>query len=555
MGGDPARHLALEYSDLSCVDADAEIQREAARRAESLAAPPDVLRELEHRPHGAARVGVARRRIAEHRHDLVAELARDRPAVVDERVTAEGELVLQHGIERLGGGGAIAGGDDPEREGDDRHVALLDAGLGRRERGGLCAGGVAGDVTATLEDADDVPEVEPAELRVELGRVAGALRRILAEDAAEKIAERVADEVVGERDLHGAQVLVVNLGERGARDGVLTRDALDEDEAPGVEIRLCRGHVAAELLRRAILGRAHELVGPRDVVERRVPRLERERADAEIEHLHVGREARAHDHDVGGLEIPVDDAGGVGCGEGVEHLTHDLGRALDGELAFAVQQSAQRLARHELVDSVVDVVRRSPLVEQADDVGVPEPRAEGRLALEPRDLRGRRGGGPRRLRAEDLDGHLLPRIRVDGAVNGAEATAAELVGDFVVRGEGGREALREPLFTERVLAVALRRAGEGGPCHADGHWKRSSNRLSRVCQAPSLSPHGSQSTTTRKSSTGSALPRRGRRPSETSSIPPARARAAVFASMTTSPVAATLQIRAATLVVSPIVAY
>ena len=100
----------------------------------------------------------------------------------------------------------------------------------------------------------------------------------------------------------------------------------------------------------------------------------------EVEHLHV---AVGADHDVLGLDVPVDDAGGVRGGERARHLPADVDRRR--ERLRALDERAQRPPVDELLDDEELAVRRLADFVDGDDVGVVEGRGGARLAQEALD--------------------------------------------------------------------------------------------------------------------------------------------------------------------------
>jgi hypothetical protein len=89
--------------------------------------------------------------------------------------------------------------------------------------------------------------------------------------------------------------------------------------------------------------------------------------EPEIEHLHV---AVAPDHDVLGLDVPMDDAGRVSGGQRARHLPSDIHRRrlrLRG-----LDESTQRLAVDELLHDEELAAGCLPDFVDGDDVGVIE---------------------------------------------------------------------------------------------------------------------------------------------------------------------------------------
>ena len=101
--------------------------------------------------------------------------------------------------------------------------------------------------------------------------------------------------------------------------------------------------------------------------------------DAEVEDLDdVALAVALDEHDVVGLEVAVDDAGGVRVLEAAQDLADDLERARRRHRPGR-DRRGQRLAREELHDQEQRALRRAAEVGDGDDVRVGE--AAGRLGL------------------------------------------------------------------------------------------------------------------------------------------------------------------------------
>ena len=122
----------------------------------------------------------------------------------------------------------------------------------------------------------------------------------------------------------------------------------------------------AQLLGRHVHQRAqHGPGGGRPLVGRVA--LAHHLGDAEVEELH--RPARLAEEDVVGLEIAVDQAHGVGRGEGVEDVEEHGADGLEGQ-RLAGHAGLERLALEQLHHQVEVALGRAPRVGDADDAGV-----------------------------------------------------------------------------------------------------------------------------------------------------------------------------------------
>ena len=206
------------------------------------------------------------------------------------------------------------------------------------------------------------------------------------------------DERRGQRRAEPGEVGRVALepGERGVGVGLAEErhpsgEALVEHEAERVQVGAAVEPLAADLLGRQVLGRAHHHVVAGQVVAGRVEAL----GDAEVgeQHPAVGR-----DQDVAGLDVAVDQAGAVRGVERAGDAGADVHRELGAEPLLLVEQLAQALAVDELHHDGLAAVVVDRVVD-GDDVRVVQLGDGDRLATEP--LGHDRIGRERRL--EQLD--------------------------------------------------------------------------------------------------------------------------------------------------------
>lgn len=135
------------------------------------------------------------------------------------------------------------------------------------------------------------------------------------------------------------------------------------------------------------------------------------------------------DHDVGGLDVPVHDTGGVSRVQPPAHIRDPPQCVLDGH----APASSEDLLQCAPVDERHDEVRAfavRPVVVHGDDVGAVEGRGDPGLAPEP----GERLVAVRVVvsrREEDLDRHLAVQRLVMGSPDLAHAAGAEEFDQFV----------------------------------------------------------------------------------------------------------------------------
>ncbi len=189
--------------------------------------------------------------------------------------------------------------------------------------------------------------------------------------------------------------------------------------------------------------------------------------DAEVEDLDdVALPVALDQHDVLGLEVAMDDAGGVRVLEPAQDLAMDRERPR-GRHRPGRDRLGQRLARQELHHQEQRALGRAAEVGDGDDVRVREPAGRLGLALEAaREL-----FLAAQLGQQHLDREIAPHHRVLGAVHGAHAADADAADDAVALTDGdadervgdGPAAAR----TERVLQLDL-----GGASSAARHRQR-----------------------------------------------------------------------------------
>lgn len=172
----------------------------------------------------------------------------------------------------------------------------------------------------------------------------GAGRRVLGEQPVDEPGELrrdlAADEGDGRRIF--ARVLGGELEGRLAGERWYAHQHLVDHTSEGVQIGGLRDLLRLELLRSHVAGGAHADAG---AGQPGLVRVVDDAPHAEVEDLD---RAALSEHDVGGLEVAVDDVGGVRGGEtGCDLGAYGRGPG-DGELSFLLDEVAQRLAVQEL---------------------------------------------------------------------------------------------------------------------------------------------------------------------------------------------------------------
>ena len=154
-----------------------------------------------------------------------------------------------------------------------------------------------------------------------------------------------------------------------------------------------------------------------------------ELGQAEVEDLD---EPVLRDHQVLGLQIPMDDPGRVSLRQRVGGLRPNREKTLRGERARR-QELAQRLSVHELHRDPRTGVRPADVIDR-DDVRMVQGRGRARLLLEPRE--------PIRIRGElfgqHLDRHLAAEPCVARPIDLSHSSGAERGDDFKRAQAGAR---------------------------------------------------------------------------------------------------------------------
>ena len=383
-----------------------------------------------------------RQRVSQHPPDARAREPGVSGRVVD-RKDGDGHLSRGH-VDRGGSGrrrparqedGRQDGGEGP----GERHGARNPARARRLER-------VRGRLAALVSRAD------LTQLTRHFARGRRPVLRFLAERAVEKDGElaRRAGNPLGER-----RGVVAQDGAERVRDGlpperVRAGHRLVEDDGGREEIGPAVGAGTSELLGREIPGRAHDDARRRRaLVHGRFLVAAEKLREPEVENLH---EPVRRDHQVLGLEIPMDDPRFVSLRNPIESLGHEIEGARDGNRTL-LDHGPQGRAGDELRDHVRAVLVFADVVDR-QDVGMVQ--RGGRLRLRDEPLQ------PvavlERLRRKHLDGDLPAEARIARAIHLAHSAGAEMPQDLVGPYAGAHEEKLSVVSCQLSVSVDRGRA-------------------------------------------------------------------------------------------------
>ncbi len=223
----------------------------------------------------------------------------------------------------------------------------------------------------------------------------------------------------------------VDLNVVAAFDHRLAGDHLGHDQTEGVDVGREAHLLAARLFGRDVAGRSEHRARFGEAAVEACGRL----GEAKIEDLGHLSEHAPRQEDVLGLDVAVGDAHAVGLLEGTQHLNRDFSDLLERHGAL-VESFLERPAFEQGEDEVGATIRGTPVVLEADDVGVLELAEDLGFPGEALAL-----GVSLEMRfVHQLEGHHLPHVLQLGAVDGGAAAHAEGVDDLIAAdlGPGGQ---------------------------------------------------------------------------------------------------------------------
>ncbi len=280
-------------------------------------------------------------------------------------------------------------------------------------------------------DAGDLP-LQRGQVVLQGGQVGGqglrvgvAVGGILLQAAVDDPDQRLGHERVRVAGVRGGFVPVLD-GHRERRlafEGDLPGDHLEQDDPDRVEVGAGIHLAQLDLLGGHVLGRAEHDARPGDAVGLQ---------EAGQSEVHDPGPPVVVDHDVLGLEVAVDDPDPVGFGQAFRHLAGD-GRGPAGpDGPGPPDELLEVLALDVFHGQEVDQSGFAQVVEPAD-VAVGDLAGVLELVLEALDGRGVEPD----LGLDDLEGHDLLQLLVEGLIDRAHAAFAQLLDDLVAAGEQG----------------------------------------------------------------------------------------------------------------------
>ena len=213
---------------------------------------------------------------------------------------------------------------------------------------------------------------------------------------------------------------------RGPIERLAPREQPIHHRAKLIDIGRRTQRAAHDLLRRHIRHRPEHHALRRQRLIARLPIAQL--GDAKVEQPRLFARAPLADHDVLGLEIPMDDAQPMRLFERVEHRRHQRDQPPRRERPLFAQHRLQGAPVDELLNHVVKPVGLDVEVEQPHGHRMPQPPLHPRLAMKARAQIGQRIG-------DDLDGDRIAQPQMSAPIDRAKAALADERVDRVATAE------------------------------------------------------------------------------------------------------------------------
>src|SRR5579862_312892 len=206
-----------------------------------------------------------------------------------------------------------------------------------------------------------------------------------------------------------------------AGEGLFTGDHFVEQNAERENVATAVHHFAFNLLGRHVTGRAHDVGGLLNGAELQ------NFGGAEVGDFYrvIGSE-----HQVGGLDVAMNDVAVVGELQGAAGLFHDAENAGEREELTGIEEALKAFAFDEFHGDEEDAVFFAS-VENDHDVGMGEEAGGARFGLETGEEFGSAESGARFGELESFYGDGTADDWIVGAINDAHGAAAEFAGDLV----------------------------------------------------------------------------------------------------------------------------
>jgi len=218
-----------------------------------------------------------------------------------------------------------------------------------------------------------------------------------------------------------------NLNGGAAVEGRVAGEALIHDNAEGIQVAARVGLAALALLRGHIGGGADEHAGLRNVMAEVEGTVVGEGFDeAKVEDFHQVRVAvGVQQHNVGGLQVPMDDTHAMGLAQGAGDLLGNVEDSGPREGTLSGEDLGEGAALEKLKGNIEGAVGGGAIVNDGDGVGVVQFGRHGgfsKEALAQRVIDAGAVGG-----VQNFEGDGAVEAYLDGAVNAAHAADSDEV--------------------------------------------------------------------------------------------------------------------------------